>query len=370
LILLLSGAMSASTAANGAHAQTIFLSLPFAVEAPLVVALADPLTARVEPAATQADELPIATEDDGTAIASRAAPTLARPAPASAAYAPARFFTINQVLAKRNIRVDVTPTVQLAAVDPATTATDAAPLSDPNYGGEPFGLFTFRAPEGLLWAKWRKAQADIRAETPILAQCQAEPDRCTPAAARFNAVVAEAKTQQGRARIEIVNERINAAIRYTSDMAQYGVPDLWSAPLASFATGLGDCEDYAIAKYVALRNAGVADSDLHLLLVHDNAVQLDHAVLAVRDDGHWLILDNRWTRLAEDTELKQFAPLFALDEQGVKLFAAPYAALGLQNDGGDAFIAGADQGVILADPTPAAEADADASPWTFVPPLL
>ena len=94
----------------------------------------------------------------------------------------------------------------------------------------------------------------------------------------------------------------------------------------SLNTGLGDCEDYAIAKYVALREAGVAAGDLRLLLVRDNAVRMAHAVLAAHQDGHWLILDNRWTRLIEDTELKQFMPLFALGEHGVKLFAAPYAA--------------------------------------------
>ena len=43
-----------------------------------------------------------------------------------------------------------------------------------------------------------------------------------------------------------------------SDLAQWGVIDRWSAPLETFTTGRGDCEDYAIAKYVALTAAGVA----------------------------------------------------------------------------------------------------------------
>jgi hypothetical protein len=88
---------------------------------------------------------------------------------------------------------------------------------------------------------------------------------------------------------------------------------------------MGDCEDYAIAKYVALRHAGVPESNLRVLLVKDQAVHLDHAVLAARDEGHWVILDNRWSRLADDNELRQFLPLFALNHSGVMLFAAPYA---------------------------------------------
>jgi predicted transglutaminase-like cysteine proteinase len=43
-----------------------------------------------------------------------------------------------------------------------------------------------------------------------------------------------------------------------SDLAQYGVTELWASPLTTFAAGAGDCEDYAIAKYVALRQAGMA----------------------------------------------------------------------------------------------------------------
>ena len=53
-----------------------------------------------------------------------------------------------------------------------------------------------------------------------------------------------------------------------------------------------DCEDYAIAKYVALREAGVEAADLRFLLVRDRLAG-DHAVLGVRYEGRWLILDNR-----------------------------------------------------------------------------
>ena len=56
----------------------------------------------------------------------------------------------------------------------------------------------------------------------------------------------------------MINRDINMAIRPTSDLAQWGVTDRWSAPLATLASGRGDCEDYAIAKYVALREAGTS----------------------------------------------------------------------------------------------------------------
>ena len=63
-----------------------------------------------------------------------------------------------------------------------------------------------------------------------------------------------------------------------------------------------------------------------MLLVRDNIARLDHAVLAANDDGHWYVLDNRWTAAVEDSDVRRFTPLFALDDQGVKLLAAPYAS--------------------------------------------
>jgi hypothetical protein len=53
-------------------------------------------------------------------------------------------------------------------------------------------------------------------------------------------------------------------------------------------------------------------------------VREDHAVLAVRHAGRWMVLDNRRMALSEDSELRNLMPLFAIDQEGVKLFAAPY----------------------------------------------
>jgi predicted transglutaminase-like cysteine proteinase len=248
------------------------------------------------------------------------APGVMVPAPA-----PARYFTINQVLAKREGQRPPSPGLQLAGT--STTMTDEPPAGRhllPT--GEPFGLSTFRAPEGLLWVKWRAVQRQSQAEAGQIELCQADRASCSSHALHFLRLVEFAAARNGRARIELVNRAVNSAIRYTSDYSQHGVTDLWTAPLATLAAGRGDCEDYAIAKYAILRATGVAADDLRLLLVRDRAVRQDHAVLAVRDNGQWLILDNRHAALAETGMLPQFAPLFTLDHNGVSLFASPYAA--------------------------------------------
>jgi predicted transglutaminase-like cysteine proteinase len=246
--------------------------------------------------------------------------------------APVQFFTINEVMAKHTGRAQdkAQDNIQLALVDPTATPDASAYSKETKKSHEPFGLFTFVAPDGLVWVKWRKVADDIRAAEPALMRCLTNETACSPAAARFAAIVKEAREREGRVRLNFVNQRVNNAIRYTSDMTQWGTPDEWSAPLAagkgSFDTGLGDCEDYAIAKYVALRAAGIPAKQLRVLLVRDNIARLDHAVLAANEDGHWYVLDNRWTAAVEDSDVRRFTPLFALDDQGVKLLAVPYAS--------------------------------------------
>jgi len=101
------------------------------------------------------------------------------------------------------------------------------------------------------------------------------------------------------------------------------VADRWSSPLETFTTERGDCEDYAIAKFVALRAAGIAPQDVRLVVVHNNAAGEQHAVVAVRLDGNWIILDNRWLALVPDHELWRATPVFELDDDGVRRFLDP-----------------------------------------------
>jgi predicted transglutaminase-like cysteine proteinase len=237
---------------------------------------------------------------------------------------PARFFSINEVLARRDRAARGEAPVRLAALQGAVS--DAPAREAPPRGDEPFGLFAFRAPEGVLWTKWREVERAMQVEARTIERCRAEPETCPSAGAlRFIALAETVREESGRARLEAVSHAVNKAIRYTSDMAQHGVADLWSPPLATLTTRLGDCEDYAIAKYAVLREVGVAPKDLRIVLLRDTASREDHAVLAAREDGRWFILDNRRAGFYQDAALPHYMPLFALGQNGVQVFAAPYA---------------------------------------------
>jgi predicted transglutaminase-like cysteine proteinase len=227
------------------------------------------------------------------------------------------------------VQVDIAPERQRQAPDEAQPRTKLAsldpagpPLLAPR-AGEPFGLAAIPVDDGEVLTKWRGVESGIRADNEILARCGDSNEHCPAAAQSFLAIVAQGRALSGRARIGVINRAINLAIQPMSDLAQWGVPDRWSAPLETFGTGRGDCEDYAIAKYVALTAAGVAVPNVKLVIVRNTTADEDHAVVAVRLDGNWIMLDNRWLTLVEADAMPDVIPLFVLDRDGVRRFAPP-----------------------------------------------
>ncbi len=224
-------------------------------------------------------------------------------------------------------RDDAQAAAQVAALDPAEPSIGSPAVVGPAIQTpvltEPFGLDTVPVASGKVLTKWNGVEADIRAEKDILELCRSSAEQCPAAARSLLAIVAQGRAQTGRARIGIINRAINLAIRPMSDLAQWGVLDRWSAPLETLTTGRGDCEDNAIAKYVALIEAGVAAEDVRLIIVHDLAVDENHAVVATRLNGDWIILDNRWLMLVQDREIRRMVPLFVLDQSGVRQVGLP-----------------------------------------------
>ena len=55
----------------------------------------------------------------------------------------------------------------------------------------------------------------------------------------------------------------------------------------------------------------------------------DHAVAAARLDGHWLTLDNRRMAMVEDAYIRNYRPLFVIDQHGVMQYvdAPPVASV-------------------------------------------
>jgi predicted transglutaminase-like cysteine proteinase len=209
------------------------------------------------------------------------------------------------------------PTELMAAQQNLPGSVDRADNSS-----EPFGLSTTIVTKGAVLEKWLSVERDVDDERLVLSMCEENRASCqSQAALQFLAIVDRGRRSEGRARLGEINRAINLKLKLTSDLALYGAADVWSPPLATFAIGGGDCEDYAIAKFVALQEAGVSPDDLRIVILRDDLRDEDHAVVAARLDGHWLTLDNRHMVLVEDHDVRRYRPIFLVDRDGVKAYS-------------------------------------------------
>lgn len=86
-----------------------------------------------------------------------------------------------------------------------------------------------------------------------------------------------------------VNRLVNSAT-YVAEVG--ATTDRWQTPVELFLNG-GDCEDFAIAKFLLLRELGVRSEDMRILMLTAANGIGAHSVLLVRTGTDVLILDNR-----------------------------------------------------------------------------
>jgi len=122
--------------------------------------------------------------------------------------------------------------------------------------------------------------------------------------------------QRGRPlaeQLEAVNTYMNRH-RYIVDPINWGVDDYWTTP-AEFFSKDGDCEDYAIAKYLTLAALGVPESKLRLVVLQDLNLRVPHAVLAVLTEDGAMILDNQIGKVVPDAAIHHYRPIFAINSE-------------------------------------------------------
>ena len=110
-----------------------------------------------------------------------------------------------------------------------------------------------------------------------------------------------------------VNSFLNTR-RYITDPVNWGVKDYWETP-SEFFTRDGDCEDYAITKYLTLRDLGFPVDQLRVVVVKDLNLKISHAVLVVFLDGKTFLLDNQVRKVVETKKVRHYKPIYSLNEE-------------------------------------------------------
>jgi predicted transglutaminase-like cysteine proteinase len=118
--------------------------------------------------------------------------------------------------------------------------------------------------------------------------------------------------------VRLINARMNKA-KYVMDNDNWGVSDYWETPY-EFMARFGDCEDYAIMKYLSLRFLGWDQQDLRVVAVKDLNLKVGHAILVVYMQNKAgeripLVLDNQIQNVVKADSIRHYQPVFSINEK-------------------------------------------------------
>ncbi len=120
-----------------------------------------------------------------------------------------------------------------------------------------------------------------------------------------------------------VNRLMNEK-KYIVDSKNWGKSDYWATPIEFMARG-GDCEDFAIAKYAALRALGVPENRMRILILQDQKKNMPHAVLTVYTESGPMILDNQIKQMKSASSIHHYKPIFSINREAWWLHTTPKA---------------------------------------------
>lgn len=137
-------------------------------------------------------------------------------------------------------------------------------------------------------------------------------ENCSSAALSWKKIIHQASAQPPMEQLKSVNSFFNRW-PYRLDIDNHGVSEYWATP-DEFLRLSGDCEDYSITKYYALRKLGFPADDLRIVLLKDTIRNILHAVLAVSLDDESYILDNMSDLLLSHLKYEHYVPQYSVNE--------------------------------------------------------
>ncbi len=158
----------------------------------------------------------------------------------------------------------------------------------------------------------------------MIASAPAFGARAVASAPSVQQLIAQGSNATDDSRVRATNQFYNDAIAFVDDIDVWGVTDYWASPLEALGKGMGDCEDYALAKYFSLVAMGMPISKLRLVYVRalldgPRSPGQPHMVLAFYGSpgAEPLILDNLVYDVRPASRRPDLVPVFSFNTEGM-----------------------------------------------------
>ncbi len=178
------------------------------------------------------------------------------------------------------------------------------------------GLFgTAEIPSANLDAlpQWKHVIASFPELAQIAKECDAEILSCgSQQMTLWRTKVQELEHSAPSVQAREINRFINKW-QNVKDQDVYKRPDYWATPLEFLLNG-GDSEDFAIMKYISLKELGIKPENMRLVVTNDVLRGQTHTVLSLKLSGKALILDSQNDSVLEEGLVKYYVPFYSANE--------------------------------------------------------
>ncbi len=145
--------------------------------------------------------------------------------------------------------------------------------------------------------------------------------RAMASVAPLQQLIAQGARATDESRVRATNQFFNEAIQFVDDAEVWGMSDYWASPLQALGKGMGDCEDYSLAKYFSLVSMGMPVAKLRLVYVRAQIAGQSqaHMVLAYypTPGAEPLILDNLIPEVRPASQRPDLSPVFSFNSDGL-----------------------------------------------------
>ena len=226
----------------------------------------------------------------------------------------------NLTLSRTAFRIDQLPWhaglpgADLPQAQEYPAGAEVALLEMPAIPGAMSGVDVGRALRTPLRAlsQWARVMAAAEPQISAMTRCNPEQDNCPAEVLHWQELLQEARGLPPFEQLKTVNAFVNRW-PYRHDIDVYGANEYWATP-QEFLQQSGDCEDYCITKYFALKQLGVPPERMNIVLLIDTLDNIPHAVLAVRYGQESYVLDNRSDLLLPYQNYAHLQPVYSLNE--------------------------------------------------------
>lgn len=228
-----------------------------------------------------------------------------------------RAFKAAKTVAARNRALTCTAFLLIALAAAASAALarsvdDQLPSSSANLTNASFGSVEIVINARTITPKATDLFNRINRESGAHLGCSRADGSCPLEITRWGETVRGFDGTEGVELLTAVNAAVNGMITYRDDQSAYGKADYWATPTESL-TGYGDCEDYAIVKYLSLIELGIPHDRMRIVVLKDNKRRIGHAILAVSLGKTTYVLDNVRTQATPDSELTHYQPIYSFN---------------------------------------------------------